>query len=295
MSDNNDTQELTSDQVKRLYKRLISRLARIYCEDFQKTFLNDSKVPDTQRGSISITKQEFIYPSTLKPKQDEGTSKFYDKKCDSGLQKSIVLLIESPHKSEYVQKNYKNRELMPIYPAQSETGDNIDKFLTKALHIILKQNRVNMSPNCENTQDLIRDIKPECPLVICNAIQYQTSLDFARSSIKRGIKLDETIRDNMFELLWEIKAIQDDLLKRLRSYNPVWIIDAVTGLELEKDGKIVENNGLNQLVYGFLINNFKETPISRCYHPAYWNNWKRLGGADKNTNKIVGYDNPSKT
>lgn len=197
-------------------------------------FCDQTKVKDEYRYYIEIQKGTIV-------KKEQ-----YDKSKDDEGIKKIVILLESPHKSEYRSREIYDR-LMPIGPAQGasklDAGGAISNYLNDVIVYINNNNNNN-----------IKDGK--YIIVISNPIQFQTSLGFIHKQPLQGNIKD--LRDNVWKAIWDIKDIKDDFIYRIKKYNPCLIINSCTK-NLKQD---VEKE-LNNPSYNII-------PIS---HPSY--NWAK--------------------
>ena len=117
-------------------------------------------------------------------------------KCDLPL---IVMVLESPHKSEYSIDGF------PIGPARGRTGDNIKLYLKNHL----KNN--NFFPGCYK-------------LLLVEAISYQCSNGNSLYNNKKNQKR----RDDMFKMMWLCGGMKY-FEKRMRLYKPNVVINSCTG------------------------------------------------------------------
>ena len=166
---------------------------------------------------------------------------------------SIVLLLESPHKSEYENRNIAR----PKKPACGSTGKKIDRCLaTVLLHI----------------QEIEAGlIEPSCHVVISNPIQFQTSLHAIHNNPIENVRKNgehynwKTLRDNIWRTLWDGGYIKQCFQARLRCYNPKVIINACTA-----DQKDLVNDFVQELqTNGGLSENVS---LYKVAHPASWVN-----------------------
>ena len=160
---------------------------------------------------------------------------------------NIVLLLESPHKSEYENRNIAR----PKKPACGSTGKRIDRCLaTVLLHI------QEIEPGL---------IEPGCDVVISNPIQFQTSLYAIHNQTLEGAW--KTLRDRVWLTLWDDEEghIQQCFRTRLGCYNPKVIINACTA-----DLKDLVNDFVQELqTNGGLSENVS---LYKVAHPASWVN-----------------------
>ena len=161
---------------------------------------------------------------------------------------NIVLLLESPHKYEYIAD--------PKRPACRSTGTQIDNLLWIVLRYIQIETGF---------------IEPACDVVISNPIQFQTSLHAIHDrSLSDDDGIWKTLRDNVWRTLWNEEHIQNCFRARLGCYYPKVIINACTG---ERD----EPNSLKSLVNVFVqqelqTNTDPSENVSLCSvgHPTSW-------------------------
>ena len=168
--------------------------------------------------------------------------------------RSIVLLLESPHKNEY-QPGYVD---CPIAPANGETGHNIDRCLGTVLTRIGLQNLILTG----------------CHVIISNPIQFQTSLHAIHGNSPQHDVWGK-LRDKVWKALWEegteggrLGYIQLCFRARLNTYNPSLIINACTGAYNGNKG-----NDLKRLVNKFLYEEYPTIPLYKTNHPSCtsWN------------------------
>lgn len=230
---------------------------------------NKNSVPDVWRyvidmdkyGQIQVyehdktnclLKNSFIEESQFKDVESDVTWK----DCP---EKTIVLLLESPHKDEYTEF------FAPKAPAQGSTGDNIGKEIANLLFLLLNKNEYKSYGCCKLKNERYK-------LILANPVQYQTSL-----SILYDEKIDKIIRNSVWKSLWNYvnvkgkKVIQEHFKNRIIKYKPCLIINSCT-----KDDK------KNDTIYNFLVDLYAvrlmskshkldEMPIIiNTHHPSYW-------------------------
>ncbi len=209
-------------------------------------FINTS-VPNIIRYSINISKDtgDIEVNSILNNKNIIKNSNYNDILLNDEikiLDKTIALILESPHKAEF---NYHNNDLIPVSPAQGSTGKNIDTRLKKLLEKIINNNYLN---------SLESGIYK---LVIINPIYFQTSLHFfhRKSLSKYHFK---KLRDRVWQESWnKDNTYKEGLHDNLKKINSELIINACT-------------SNLSPLVQEFLKNNFTDKIIINTYHPSAW-------------------------
>jgi len=141
----------------------------------------------------------------IKKKFSNGIGNFNDQCSLKRANKSVVLVIESPHKDEY-NKNYS-----PIAPAQGATGLKIEKYFCG---IINKYKKIKLPTG-------------NYDFIISNPVQFQTSLYHLH-----GVPLSSKntavsgVRDKIWKSIfpYEIKNFHS----RISNYKPMIIINACT-------------------------------------------------------------------
>lgn len=124
--------------------------------------------------------------------------------------KRLVIVLESPHVSEFSDKEH-------IEPAKGETGNNISKYLCDVLfRYILLKNQENIGAySVAHSLD-----NGQYEVCLVNAIQYQCSL---------GLSLiDANVKNRALAELWENSQIEANFIKRLKEYEPDIIINSCT-------------------------------------------------------------------
>lgn len=169
--------------------------------------------------------------------------------------KSILLLLESPHKDEYQQNSKsKNSSIIPIRPANGRTGKTIETKI---------KNRPWLS--YLNKQDVYQ-------IFILNSIQYQCS---CYNYIQNLLKIDPHLRDEVFKLFWnwnvnDTYIFQKCLIKRISSCNPNLIVNACTGMTEKNKIIVPKSKSLSEMVENvvkpYAIEN--KIPYICDFHPA---------------------------
>ena len=142
---------------------------------------------DNYVGTITTTQNALF----LQKEYRYNNKNLLYKKSSTGKNK-IVVLLESPHKDEYM--------FNIVAPALGETGEKLHTFLPK----ILLYNRLINSDESER--------------YLVNCINYQCSLGYSTN----------LYRDLIFNFLWEKNKIKSSLRRRLAKISPNIIINAVT-------------------------------------------------------------------
>lgn len=118
--------------------------------------------------------------------------------------KTIVIVLESPHKEEYLHNDIFN----PIAPAQGATGRNVQKYLHCVLH---------------SWPGLCDELEQGTRIVLSNPVQIQASLASKISSSDW-----RKVRDVVWTAMWNDQSVRNDFESRLERYSPDFIINACT-------------------------------------------------------------------
>ncbi len=135
-----------------------------------------------------------------------------DKKIKSIPDNNILLILESPHKSEYI---IQGNELIPIAPAAGSAGSNMHEYLISHIFPMLDFLGINV----ENDK--------EYNLCLVNPVPYQTSLSHVH-----GRRLNSSLRNKIWKSLYP--HCREDFIKRLQKYKPIIILNGCTS-ELKKE------------------------------------------------------------
>ena len=219
------------NSMKRVFEECISKFSVDKC-------------PDQIIGTCKIDEKGFEFINNLIDKDDRKNNK---KHCNieniKGDKKNIIIILESPHKDEYKDKEF-------IAPALGKTGINLkDKFKGKIDEVI------------ENNANLLEG---EYNLVLVNAIQYPTSLGFTTSNF----------RDRMWLDLWIVNNFRQCLINRINSYNPDIIINLCTNGS-HKENPFVYDENSKDITMKFLKDIFENIygkfEINKGENKIYYN------------------------
>lgn len=165
---------------------------------------------------------------------------------------SIVVILESPHKSEYSFKaNVPN-------PALGSTGTKLQTHIKNMINNVLSKHNSNIKNG-------------KYRIILMNSIRFQCSLGLS--------PLKKDVRDKVFFEIWKLNDIRSDFEKRLESYNPKFIFNLCTL------GDIVPS--LNFLVQAQINKKYwqKDVELYVGYHPSCW-----MGNRKKVWNARTPYD-----
>lgn len=157
----------------------------------------------------------------------------------------IAILLESPHKDEYISKNK-----LLTSPAMGNSGTIFNNNCIK----VFNDNLDTLCAALGITQN--SNIKKTYTITFVNAIQYQCSLGYS--------PINRNIRDYVFSSLWNRNpnSFQDDLIERLNILKPRLIINSCTDT-LKK----IYCNGNTIAPY---LKGFEYRFCSAQYHISYW-------------------------
>lgn len=240
-------------------ERLIESLVKddtidsIYHEFFQDT----NKVPDVSRYDVLIENQ-IVQPLIKHDCSDFPCSHYNDQNTDS-VERSIVVILESPHKFEYC---ITSKQIHPIAPAQGTTGRSLEEYLVTHISQVVEKN-----PQLNGLYSV----------VLLNPIQWQTSLAMF---MKNSKSLHNELRDKIWKTLWTCPDVQDDFIDRLSSVKPELVVNACTG-KYCKYGNITDLSGINRkdwpihyLVEEKIRNTKRDFLTTSVYHPSSKRNFK---------------------
>lgn len=198
-------------------------------------FQNKHRVPDVWRYIVEVDNTDIEIMPMDKTIQ---ISEFNDHPATDAKGENILLILESPHKSEY-KHDKKNFTLKPKAPAQGYTGRNIQIYIGDILKKIS-----SLAGDSYN-------------LVIANPIPYLCSLGIFTE------KLNTKIRDNMWNAIWNIVnevgvyVMRQDFIERCRKYSPEYIINSCTANLKTNVTECLFVNGFNNNLY-------------TAHHPSAW-------------------------
>lgn len=191
-------------------------------------------------------------------------SNYNDKNPSNACSNICLLIIESPHKDEYCS----GVELIPIAPAQKNTGTRIHNQLEEKINEF-----INHNPGVFTLD--------KYQLVICNPVQFQTSLH---------IILDKNFSSSLKNKVWrkiftlELNANRSDsFINRFKGYKPKIIINSCTSeLKIRVETQIKKQ--IKKQIHE------KNSDINPNYlytkkHPSYWNTSTKLIFKDLLINK----------
>ncbi|MGZ5006897.1 MAG: hypothetical protein ACXWFI_03445 [Methylobacter sp.] len=207
-----------------------------YCTDgYLDIFQYKHRVPDVWRYIVEVDNKDIEIIPVDRAIQ---ISEFNDRPAVEAEGKNILLILESPHKSEY--KHDKGKfALIPKAPAQGYTGRNIESFIGDIL---------------KKLSGLTGD---SYNLVISNPIPYLCSLGIFTD------KLNPKVRDNVWNALWNITngkseyVIREGFISRCKQYRPEYIINCCTANLKMNVTECLLINGFNQNLY-------------TAHHPSAW-------------------------
>lgn len=198
--------------------------------------------------------------------------------------KTIVLILESPHKDEYDD----SKSSITPAPALGRTGSNLDNKFVCKINEFIKNNtkRVEIKNGVYN-------------IILMNAVQYQCSMGL--------VPLNTTVRNALFLQMWFNGKVRKNFTKRLNKYAPDVVINCCTNgsvnghninksflKKINREIKISNNKEVllndQKMTHGFQssklnyklsefvqyeidahIDNKPKTLLLTCGHPSSWN------------------------
>lgn len=189
---------------------------------------NTEKCPDQIIGTCKIGNSGFEFIENLIPRDVRKNNVKCNIENIKGSSNNILIILESPHKDEYKDKEC-------IAPALGKTGINLNKKFKSKID--------NVIGNLENKVNLNGEYK----LVLVNAIQYPTSLGFSTSNF----------RDRIWLNLWITKEFRKNLVERIKEYSPSIIINLCTNGS-HKENPFVYDENSKDITMKFLENIFED-------------------------------------
>lgn len=194
-------------------------------------FIQEHKVPNAYRYKLN---RKIKYQYAISPLPNNHN--------ESDIQKDdipiILLLLESPHKSEY-ESDRKKKIFNPIGPAKGKTNTGIKVSSDIVVNLInekIKRYKLN---------------KEEYKLIIYNPIPYQTSLDFLHNKGVGDVSYGY-VRDKVWLGLWD----NDETFKKTlttfienNNSNIELIINACTVKLSEKVNLCINNSQYNKHLF----------------------------------------------
>jgi hypothetical protein len=165
-------------------------------------FFEDRLINDVWRYSLLLSDDGFRLMSHCSYSQKIEKSHYRDHLAITSKQENVVLVIESPHKSEYTSDG----RFIPIGPAQGTTGEKIEQYFEKLFN--------NSIPR------YIELTEKSYGVIICNPVQYQSSLH----EILHLNKINSNLRDGIWKGLFD----ENEFKCRLARYLPIVVINACT-------------------------------------------------------------------
>lgn len=209
------------------------------------TFFNKNKrVRDVWRYNLVRKGNKYKLDDLDFPECPFCLSVYVDKNPPKGNKNICLIIIESPHKHEY---KFGTAHL-PVAPAQKGTGARIHNQL---------ENKIN-DFNSNNKQIFT---EPKYQVVICNPIQFQTSL-YALQKPKIAENYGN-LKEKVWNAIYEFEnknGIAESFLKRIGEYSPKIIINSCT-------------ESFRQTIEDQIQTVFYKTDIKYFYtlkHPSYW-------------------------
>lgn len=178
----------------------------------------------------------------------------------------LALIVESPHKDEF------DNLFNPLVPLNGLSGVKFSKNILEKLKNWFANN-VNVNANT------IVEIN------IINPVQYQTSLwHFLNGKIQYNLsnypqntykKINAKLRDAVWYFLFEICNLKGDFVRRIKTYNPDYIVNCCTGKNTIKSftNKINSRQNVKKpkaCVRFVIFKTCQNRPYVEDKHPCKW-------------------------
>jgi hypothetical protein len=165
-------------------------------------YTEEKRVNDAYRYIIQVKSGN----ASLKQSFSNGLGRFQDKATGEITHPTIVLVIESPHKDEYKNRN-------PVAPAQGTTGRKIEKYLTGLLNTSINHHLAD----------------GDYDFIVSNPVQFQASLfDLHGANLTESPA--KAVRDSVWKEIFPKE--ESNFHQRLTTYEPKLVINACTSMLL---------------------------------------------------------------
>ena len=209
-------------------------------------FKKNKQVPNVTRFFVELNGDEIKIDVPSEKNELVNKSEFVDDLIDTDYKnKTIAIILESPHIDEYEQTKEK---LIPIGTAQGQTGKKIGKSI-ESLILALKEH-------------LVIEEQHKYRIVLLNAVNFQTSLHFIHEKPMNNNYRE--LRDKIWLKMWtEIPQIKMDFIKQLDS--------------LKKDSIIINAcpKSLKPLIIQEQIQFANRFSLFECNHPSSTEIWTK--------------------
>lgn len=176
-------------------------------------FAENMKVQDVHRYVMSMNKGKWQLCSPDGKVANQFTSS-NDVGIISSGKPNVVILLESPHKSEY---EYINGLLRPLSPALGDTGRNIFNLFTSHVIPVLREAGISF------------DGRQSYNICLVNPVPFQTSLVAIHGEAMEKVK---RIRNKVWKEIFGVT--REDFAARLDKYQPFLVLNGCTAeLKLE--------------------------------------------------------------
>lgn len=254
--------------IKSIYQKMIrlnslSSVLKFYRAKLcpiESRFFNSSVCPDIQVGDIEIKNKKII---------DKDIFFEFERRITRDLEiqndwehKTIVVILESPHKNEFLGNE--------IQPAKGITGKMLQRYFVEV---------AEQSHLCDG----------KYRIVLMNSIQYQCSLGHT----------PDMYRDHIWLSLWFNEKMSENFTKRLKEYRPDVVYNFSTKGSHKKEtlDKSLPSHCINdryiqycapaytgakktttirEIISNYVFLTYPEIPIYEGSHPASWFSRKNL-------------------
>lgn len=163
-------------------------------------FKKNKQVQNVTRFFVELNDDKILIETPQMKNSLVSNSNFEDDLITSNYKnKTIAIILESPHIDEYEQNKEK---LTPIGAAQGLTGKKIEKNMNQLIRTL-------------NEYQVIEE-QHKYRVIIINAVHYQTSLHFIHEKAMNNNYRE--LRDKIWVKMWtEMPQIKNDFLKQIET------------------------------------------------------------------------------
>ena len=216
---------------------IFKELDNYYNKEWKPEIKYNKACPDICAGEIGLDNNKFFFDSDNR----SNMSSFQEVETPEENEKTIVIILESPHYDEY--KDEEN-----INPAKGKTGKNLADYFDLLIKVVIST----------YSKTIINGSK--CRIILMNSIPFQCSLGKSVNNSNC-----QPVRDLIFDKIWELDDIKKDFIARLESYNPDVIFNFCTSGDMKLKNKVQK-----RIKEYCSNNNSKNVELYTGNHPSCW-------------------------
>lgn len=216
---------------------IFNELNIYYNKKWKTDIIYNKACPDICAGEIGLdNNNKFFFDSDKR----SDMSFFYEVETPEENEKTIVIILESPHYDEY-------KDGETINPAKGMTGKNLADYFDLLINVVIST----------YSKTIIKGSK--CRIILMNSIPFQCSLGKSVNNSNC-----QPVRDLIFDKIWELEDIKKDFIARLESYNPDVIFNFCTSGDMNLKNKVQER------IKEYCSKNSKNVELYTGNHPSCW-------------------------